>query len=174
MISPECLPRLFPQIDVIKDPDLRRRVVEAWSALARKSHWDRFEDIPAYLEASVTNLTHTQHVIDATLQFADSLEEAHGVILDRDLLVAAGILMDASKMLEYSPTPDGGCAPSPLYGMLPHATLGAVAAIEAGLPETVVDIILTHSPRVQRQPASLEGRVLRTIDEADAIAIGGL
>jgi HD superfamily phosphodiesterase len=105
------------------------------------------------------------------LAIADAYERFHSLTVDRDVLLAAGLLQDASKLIEMEPGDDGTAVKSEIGARYPHAFWGSHVALEHGLPHAVCAIILDHTPQSPRFPASLEGKILHYADQLDIIAV---
>jgi putative nucleotidyltransferase with HDIG domain len=162
----------FPEIDRISDAALRKGVEAVWDRLWQESPWNNVEDVTLIYTAEHTQIRHAQSVLRSALAMADIAEEVHGVVLDRDLLIAGALLMDACKLVEYEPS-DDGTRLSEVGRKLQHAAYGAHLALEEGLPLDVAHIILTHSPQSPMTPKVPEGMLLQHLDLADTALLGG-
>ena len=62
---------LFPEVERIDDPALRRAVIDIWLELAGETAWERFEDIPKNLkeEKHMTLIGHVQGVTKTAVRF---------------------------------------------------------------------------------------------------------
>lgn len=164
------LDALLPEIRSIAGPELRDGVAAVWQELWQQSAFESPEDVPTSVEIHASHLRHCRSVIAIALAVADAFERFHGVRVDRDILVAAGLLQDVSKLVEYRP--DGtGYALTDAGRSYPHGFLGAHAALNHGLPAAVCEIIVTHSPTATTFPPSLEGKILYYADQLDVIAV---
>ncbi len=162
----------FPELDLIRDPALRAGVEAVWEELWQASSWTSLDDLPSSLEISYPHVPHNRSVISMALAVADAFERFHGVTVDRDVLVAAGLLQDASKLVEYEPR-DGQVVLTELGRTYPHAFWAAHVALQHRLPAAVCHIVLTHTPQASQFPASLEGKILYYVDQLDVFAIHG-
>lgn len=164
------LDRLLPEIGSIGDQALRDGVAAVWQELWQQSAFDSLEDVPTSVEIHAQHLRHCRSVIAIARSVADAFESFHGLVVDRDVLVAAGLLQDVSKMVEYQPH-EGGYSLTDAGRRYPHGFLGAHVALNHGLPAAVCEIILTHSPTATVFPPSLEGKILYYADQLDVIAV---
>lgn len=164
---------MFPELSQIEDQDLRSKVVKVWNGLWEQSKWEDINDLPTSEEIPYPHLPHHQAVVSMAVAIADVLERTHNVDLNRDYLIAAAILQDASKVVEFSPGPDGKPVDTEIGEMYPHPFWAAHAAIDAGVPGEVVNTILHHSPKAARFPKTLEGKILFYVDQIDVLAIYG-
>ena len=172
MKQPLDVVALFPEISAIVDEQLRDGVVAIWEELWAESPFESIDDVPTSPEIPASHVRHCHAVLALALAAADVFERFHGVTVNRDVLIAAGLLQDVSKLVEYEP--NGASAGYTDAGRCyPHGFLGAHAALTHGLPPEVCEIILTHSPTAARFPTSLEGKILYYADQLDVIAIFG-
>jgi putative nucleotidyltransferase with HDIG domain len=170
--QPVVVEALFPELAGISDPQLRDGVVAIWTELWDASHFESIDDVPTSPEIPAPHVRHCHAVLALALAAADVFERIHGVTVNRDVLIAAGLLQDVSKLVEYEPA-GASTGYTEAGRRYPHGFLGAHAALSHGLPPEVCEIILTHSPTASRFPASLEGKILYYADQLDVIAIFG-
>ncbi|MEQ1593858.1 MAG: hypothetical protein ABL985_02060 [Casimicrobium sp.] len=168
-----CIEALYPEVDSIDDPQLKAAVAAVWGDLWARSRWANPADVPTSSEISYPNLPHTRSVLQISLAMADAFSTHHGIQVNRDHLIAAAVLQDASKVIEYEPAPGGGAAKTEIGKTYPHAFWCAHLGVLHGLPADVCDAILTHSPSAARLPRTLEGKILFFADQIDIIAIHG-
>jgi hypothetical protein len=163
----------LPEVDLIGDRELRDKVIAVWQELWADSEWDDLEKVPTSHNIPYPHLPHNRSVVAMALAVADSFERFHGLKVDRDLLVAAGLLQDVSKLVETRPKRDGSgqSEPTEIGKSYPHAFFGAHVAIKHGVPAAVCHIIVTHSPTAVKFPNSLEGKILYYVDQIDVLGI---
>ncbi|HYG45784.1 MAG TPA: hypothetical protein VEA17_22890, partial [Bordetella sp.] len=162
----------YPWINDIRDASLRQSVLDVLADLWSQSTFLDIEQIPTSGKIDYPNMPHTQCVVELSLAIADAFERHHGIRVNRDVLIAASVLQDASKMVEYEPTADG-VRHTTIGKSYTHAFWCAHVALNRGVPAEVVHIILTHSPQAPRFPDTLEGKILYYADQLDVIAIHG-
>jgi hypothetical protein len=162
---------LLPEVDLIADEDLRARVIEVWESLWEESAFVRPEDVPISPEVPYPHVPHNRAVVGMAISIADILERFHGVSVDRDVLVAAGLLQDVSKLVEMAPGDDGGVVETEIGALFPHAFWASHTALEHGLPAAVAEIVLNHTPQSAQFPRTLEGKILWYADQIDVIAV---
>lgn len=160
----------FPELDLIQDQTLRAGVEAVWQEMWQASPWESLEELPASPDFPVPHLPHNRSVVHMALAVADAFERFHGVEVDRDVLLAAGLLQDASKLVEYG-TEDGHVVLTETGRTYPHAFWATHMALKHGLPDSVCHIILCHTPQAAQFPVSLEGKILYYVDQLDVIAI---
>ena len=164
---------LLPELAEIGDDELRAGVEALWQRLWHLSSWTDVMDVPVASHIATPQVNHTRAVTRMALAMADIVSEVHGVELRRDLLVAAALVQDACKMIEYEADEAGGTRRTEIGRKLGHAAYGAAVAIEVGLPLDVVNVILSHSPDASVPWGSVEARILVNADQADVAALGG-
>jgi putative nucleotidyltransferase with HDIG domain len=160
--------RLLPEIGEISDPGLREKVAATWLRLWKLSGYadltDAFfmPDIP-----DVSLIDHTRSVTRNALALARVLEEVHGLRINYDRLLAAALLHDASKCVEYERKPDGTCGRSELGKNLPHSYLVVEIGRQVGVPDDICHLVAAHSPTSPVVPRYVEGAILLHADLAD-------
>jgi len=162
---------MFPAVKTIADPKLRAAVIAVWQELWAMSAWKRIEDVPTSLEIPYPTLPHNQCVLEMALAVADAFERHHGVKVNRDHLIAAAVLQDASKVIESAPGAEGRATATDLGRQYPHAFWAAHLALRHGVPDPVVHVLLTHSPQAPSFPSTIEGKILYYVDQIDVIGI---
>lgn len=163
---------IFPEVDSIADPSLREKVIAVWQELWEMSSYDDITKVPTSTDIPYPHIPHNRCVVAMAVAIADAYERFHGVKTNRDVLIAAGLLQDASKLVEMQPKTDGsGAERSPKGKAYPHAFYAAHVAIKHGVPEEICHIILNHTPQSPSFPDSLEGKILFYVDQLDVLAI---
>jgi len=172
MKEPLDFEALFPEVRSIQDADLRAKVEAVWQELWQKSDFDSIDSLATSPEIHYLHIPHNRAVVDMALAVASAFERFHGVRVDHDVLVAAALLQDASKLVEYT-VKDGEVILSELGRTYPHAFWAAHTALAHGVPDEICHIILTHTPQSASFPTSLEGKILYYVDQIDVLAIHG-
>ncbi len=168
------LKNLFPESEQFQNKELYDKVEKIWNRLLQESNWGSIDDLP--VSSNMPNYSHIVHnrcVLKMALAVADTIAEVHGVEVNRDYLLAAGMLQDASKLIEYEPSDEKILVKTTRGKLYPHSFYVATLAKEEGLPEEIVSAILTHSPNSADVPKTLEGKILFHVDQIDMAAIGG-
>jgi hypothetical protein len=172
MKAPLQLSTHFPELDLVRDQGVRAGIEAVWEELWQASAWGSLDELPSSPEFPYPHVPHNRSVIRMALAVADAFESFHGVTVDRDLLLAGGLLQDASKLMEYA-VEDGRIVLTQLGRTYPHSFWAAHLAVKHGLPDSVCHVILTHTPEAARFPMSLEGKILYYVDQLDVLAIHG-
>jgi hypothetical protein len=159
--------RELPEISLITDPDIAAKVVTVLASFLRDSNWKSLDDCPAVPGLKgMSLLQHIRQVTQFAVLMADSHNATFGLNVDRDVLLAACFLHDASKLVEYD-SATGGL--TPLGAHLIHAQIAGVRCVEAGLPLKVAYCVTYHvftPPHVHLKPEFIELVVLNYADLA--------
>jgi hypothetical protein len=169
---PLDFPSLFPEVALIGEEGLRAGVEAVWQELWQASDLESIDELVTRPEIAYPHIPHNRAVIQMALAVAEAFEQFHGVKVDRDVLIAAGLLQDASKLVEYRREGEG-FGYSDLGKTYPHAFWAAHVALKHGLPDSVCHIIIHHTPQAAAFPRSLEGKILYYVDQIDVLAIHG-
>ncbi len=156
--------RLFPEINDIQDENLRNGVIKVWIYFWEKSGFENLEEAPFNpVVPGVSLVNHIKSVLHISLAIAEALERYHGIKVNRDRLIAAVLLHDVSKTVEYEHGKK-----SEIGKLFQHGFWGAHEAINFGLPVEIAHLIHTHPFNSPVEPAFLEGLILHYADFADA------
>ncbi|MGG5811125.1 HD domain-containing protein [Falsiroseomonas sp. CW058] len=172
---------IFPEIEGIRDPALRRGVVAIWLEIAQECAWSRLEDIPKNLEAEKGRrlVDHVRGVTRIALSMAETAKDHSGTEYDRDALIAMCLLHDVSKPLECEPDPDGrpgsdrvlAGRKSKLGKMIQHAVYATHKCFAHGLPLEVAHVVNTHTHQSAVRSITVEGAYVFYADYADSDAV---
>jgi len=162
---------MFPPVADIEDETLRSAVIAIWEELWEMSAWEDVNEVPTSPEIPYPTIPHNQCVLAMALAVADCFEHYHNLHVDRDCLIAAAVLQDASKVVEYVRGDDGKMVHTEIGNNAPHAFWTAHLAAKHGLTGDLLNIILTHSPQAPKFPNSLEGKILYYVDQIDVLGI---
>ena len=179
-INEQGIKELFPEVSEIQDPKLRQGVIDIWLDIAAAAPWKRFEDIPKNLAAEKYRplLSHIRGVTQMALSLAEIAKNLHGTPYDRDLLISACLLHDATKVIESEPDPEGTAAgdavlparKSEIGKALPHAALAMHMVLEKGLPVELAHLVITHTHDCNVRGVGWEASILFYADFADTDA----
>ena len=142
---------LWPELEWIKDADLREKVATTWSLALERSELEAedLEKIPFTLlvpDLNVTFMAHKRAVVHIARQAGEKVEEffKEDLPVDMDVLIAGAILADVGKLLEY--VKKDGKAVQGSYGKyMRHPFSGVSIAEECGVPPEVCHIIAAHA-----------------------------
>lgn len=171
---------LFPEVNEIRDSTLRQGVIDIWLDVAATMAWARFEDIPKNLKSEKYRplVQHIRGVTQMALSMAEIAKKLQGTPYNRDMLVAACLLHDASKPLECEPDPNGEPSGGPVLpartsaigANMPHASFAAHKVLENGLPLELAHLVITHTHSCGVRGKGWEAALLFYADFADTDA----
>jgi putative nucleotidyltransferase with HDIG domain len=167
---------LAPEIHEIRDPDLKRKVVEAWalslasSSYGRLSELEGWGDIGAFYLKRGSQADHLRGVARYSMKMADDfLEHYPEVVINRDICVAGALCHDLGKTYQFDPAnlkrwrDDPSKVGEPTFR---HSVYGVHIALTAGLPEEIAHICLGHSKEGPFITLSAECNIVRQADHA--------
>ena len=100
----------MPEIDWIKDDELRRKVTDAWAAAVASSSFSRIGDMKPsgnYDSRPLRRGTQADHIRSVTRMAVKIAEEMASLFpdfaYDRDLLIAGSLCHDIGKVWEFDP-----------------------------------------------------------------------
>ena len=131
--------KTFPELQEIKNEELRNKVVEVYCKAMVDGGWDTMEGIPftKVIKTDIPYLTHVKVVTGLAIKAAKTLVGT-GLKINMDFLVAGGLLHDVGKLFEYSEIQKHD-------KLVRHPFSGAGLAMACGLPPEVVHIIAMHA-----------------------------
>jgi HD superfamily phosphodiesterase len=169
---------VFPELEAVDDDALRSGVARAWTIAADDNGIDvaDLEAVPWFppaqreLGMAADDVSLVEHVRDVTacaVGLAESLADREYVPgIDMDTVVAGALVHDVSKLYEFD-----GMERTEVGGLLGHPYFGVSVTARADLPVEMAHIVLSHTPRTNVEPATLEAAFVRRADEAAATAI---
>ncbi|MCC7426850.1 MAG: HD domain-containing protein [Alphaproteobacteria bacterium] len=171
--------RIFPEVDQITDAKLRQGVIDIWIEVAAEMAWDKLEDIPKNLDVEKYRrlVDHIRGVTRMALALADVAQREHGTKVDRDMLIAVGLLHDVSKPVECEPDPEGkptggpakAARKSEMGAKIQHAVYATHKVFAHGLPLELAHLVVTHTHASNVRPTkSIEAALLFYADYADS------
>jgi putative nucleotidyltransferase with HDIG domain len=144
--------RIWPELEWIADPELRKRTTDCWVRAFELSPLTPadLERIPFTLkvpDCPVSFMAHKRAVVHVARDAGRTVREFFGDALpvDMDVLVSGAILADVGKLLEYESEGAGGSRESQRGRYLRHPFTGVALAMECGLPDAVSHIVATHA-----------------------------
>ncbi len=154
----------LPEIDLIKDGELRKKVIETWEDAIKIGGWncDELDKIPFTLlipDTDISIIDHTRAVTKTALAMAKEIKNSYGdkIDINFDYLVAGAILHDVGKLLEYGKN-DGKVGKSYQGKYLRHPVSGTALAFNHELPVEILNMIAAHSKEgdfVKRRPETI-------------------
>ena len=158
---------LFPRIKDIKDEDLKNKVVNVWLKAWEMSLCEKIETYSAWppekAKIQLSNVEHTNQVVECAVAVANIVEQTQHININLDYLIAAAILHDVDKILQFHE--ETGRLTS-LGQLFAHTSLGISLALEQALPLEIVHAIGTHSPNYRKNsPKTHEALILSHVDK---------
>ncbi len=143
--------KIWPEIEWIKDAELREKTLIAWVWAIENSVLtpEDLEVIPFSLlikDVNVSFMNHKRTCVQLAVDIARRMQENFGdaMKIDMDILISGAILIDIGKLLEYE-MKDGKLGTSSMGKIVRHPFSGAAIAFQFELPAEVQHIIATHS-----------------------------
>ncbi len=165
----------FPELDLIRDDDLRERCIEAWTtAMAETDVAGTDLDAVPWFPPAQRRLDlddeylvdHVRDVARLAVSLTETLHERREVACPLDTVLAGALVHDVSKLHEFS-----GLDETPVGDLLGHPHYGVHVVARAGLPVELSHIVLSHTERTTVEPATLAAAVVKRADEVAASAI---
>jgi len=171
--------RILSEIRKIKNQVLREKVISTWEEGIRLGGWEMedLKKIPFTLlivDSKVNLIEHTRAVTNTALKVAEAISKAYGnsVKIDKDVLIAGGILHDVGKLLEYAKV-KGKITKSDRGKFLRHPISGSALAYKCGVPDEVLHLIAAHSHEGDQGYRSVEAIIIHHADFINFEALGG-
>jgi putative nucleotidyltransferase with HDIG domain len=149
----EKVKNLWPELEWIKDPELREKTAKTWELALERSVLkpDDLERIPFTLlcgpDLKVSFMAHKRCVVHVAKESGDKMNQFFGSDLpvNMDVLIAGAILADVGKLLEYELDKNGNAIQGKYGKYLRHPFSGVSLAEECGVPPEVCHIIAAHA-----------------------------
>ncbi|UCC74504.1 MAG: HDIG domain-containing protein [Gemmatimonadota bacterium] len=161
---------LWPELEWIKDPQLRSQVTQTWVRAFELSPLEPgdLNEIPFTLlvpNCPATFMEHKRCVVHIARKAAESMQEYLGKALkiDLDTVIAGAILADVGKLLEYEKV-GGEVRQSDRGKSLRHPFTGVGLAMACGVPDEVSHIIATHAAEGDLVKRSTEAYIVHHAD----------
>jgi len=164
----------MPEIGWISSEDLRRKVLDAWSAAVASAGLSRIGDMKPsgnYDTKPLRNGTQADHIRSVArlaVKIAAEMDELFpDFIYDRDLLIAGSLCHDIGKVWEFDPENIARWKADPGktgYPSLRHPGYGIHICLTADLPEEVAHMAAGHSAEGELLTRSRENTILRWAD----------
>ena len=162
--------RIWPEIEWIKDKDLKEKVYKTWEYAIEQSVLTvaDLEKIPFTLlikDCKVTFMDHKRAVVHIAVESAKVMNQFFGekMPIDMDILIAGSILIDVGKLVEYEM--DKGKAIVGTTGkLLRHPFTGVGLAMRYEVPDEICHMIATHSKEGDLGKRTIEGIIVHHAD----------
>ena len=167
---PDSVSDLWPELEWIKDTDLRAKVHQTWTIAFERSPLtpQDLQEIPFTLlipNCSVTFMEHKRCVVHIAKRAAEAMQEfmERSLPIDMDTVIAGAILADVGKLLEYEKI-EGKARQSERGKALRHPFTGVALAMECGVPDRVCHCIATHAGEGDMVKRSTEAIIIHHAD----------
>jgi putative nucleotidyltransferase with HDIG domain len=161
---------LWPELNWIKDDDLREKTAKTWTLALERSVLTAadLDTIPFTLlvpNIKVTFMSHKRAVVHIAKECGEKMNEFFKADLpvDMDILIAGAILADVGKLLEYE-MKDGKVVQGSYGKYLRHPFSGVALAEECGVPAEVSHIIAAHAHEGDLVKRSTEAYIVHHAD----------
>ncbi len=166
---------LLPEINEIKDAQLRDKVIACWEEAIAYRNWtnEELEIIPFTLLAENVQIKFIEHVrtcCKMAIACDKVLDEAYSdrkTKVNRDYLIAGSLLADVGKLFEYEKKADGTIFKSDFGKHIRHPFSGVGLAFKHGLPSEVMHVIAVHSKEGAGEKRSPEAIIFHHVDFID-------
>ena len=171
--------KLFPEIEQIKDENLKDQVISTWEEAIEKGGWsvEELNIVPFTLlipECKINLVIHTRAVTHTALKIAGVLLEFYKerVEINFDFLIAGAILHDVGKLTEYAKD-QNKIIKSKTGKLLRHPFSGSALAYKHGLPQEVIHMIATHAREGDGGYRCVEAMIVHYADFINFESLGG-
>lgn len=162
--------KLWPEIEWIKNKDLREKVVNCWVYAIENSVLtpEDLDVIPFSLllkNNDVSFMNHKKTCVKLAVDIANTMTSNFGdaISIDMDILIAGAILIDVGKLIEYEKV-DGKLTTSEAGELVRHPFSGQAIAARFDLPYEVQHIIATHSKEGDLGKRTVESIIVHHAD----------
>jgi len=166
----------LPEVEEIRDPELRAKVIEAWALALAASSFRAIAEIEPSGNPGVNTLKrgtqadHIRGVARLAMRIADEMSALlPDLDVDRDLVIAGALCHDVGKPWEFDPKNRGRWEKDPRAAGLPsvrHPAYGVHVCFTVGLPEEVAHCAAAHSGEGELLVRSLENTIVHHADYA--------
>ena len=161
---------IWPEINWIKDENLRTKTLDAWVYAIEKSPLEPkdLEEIPFSLlikDCGISFMNHKRTCVQLAVDIAKKMINnfRDEIKVDMDILISGAILIDVGKLLEYEMV-DGKLATSNYGKVVRHPFSGVAIASRFDLPPEVQHIIGTHSKEGDLGKRTVESIIVHHAD----------
>lgn len=163
--------KMFPQLTLVKNEDLRKATCEIWVEAFEKSSWENIEDAQFATRApGVALIKHTENVTANAIATAKNAIEKYHYDVDMDVLILASILHDVCKLEEMDMGAEGpgSSVKNSIGKVYQHGFLSGFYTQKYNFPKEVTAIVVAHSGQSKVIPRSIEGLIIYYCDMMDA------
>jgi len=164
----EKVMKIWPEIELIKDADLKAKVLDCWVMAIESSPLspEDLEKIPFSLlidNCNITFMNHKRTCVQLSIEIAKVMEKNFEMKINWDYLIAGAILIDVGKLLEYEIV-DGKLRQSKYGELVRHPFSGLGLAQSFDLAPEILHIIGTHSKEGDLGKRTVEAQIVHHAD----------
>jgi len=166
----EDLLKFIPEFNLIKDPDLKEKVLKIWEIALAAGGWEvsDLQRMPFTLlieTCPCSIIENIRGVVNVSVNAAEALRSIYEdkVKINDDYLVAGALLHDIGKLVEYKEG-DGKFVQSNLGKLVRHPISGVGLCYSQGIPEEIMHIIASHSWEGDRSKRTPEASIVHHAD----------
>lgn len=160
----EDLLKFIPEFNLIKDSDLKEKVLKVWDIALKAGNWEAkdLQRMPFTLlidPCPCTMVEHIRGVVNVSIEAAKALQSIYQdkIKINEDYLIAGALLHDIGKLVEYKEE-NGRFIQSNWGKLVRHPISGVGLCYSQDIPEEVMHIIASHSwegDRCKRTPEAV-------------------
>jgi putative nucleotidyltransferase with HDIG domain len=169
----EKILEILPEIELIKDAELRRQTAQVWEDAIIDGGWtiEQILKMPFTVHVENCNITFIEHVrtvCKMCIAVSDVLKDAYGdrTQIDYDTMIAGAMLADVGKLIEYEEI-DGKITKAGRGKHLRHPFTGVAMSHARGVKPEVQHVIATHSKEGEMMIRSNESVIFHHADFID-------
>lgn len=163
---------LFPELKLVNNQEWVEKACQIWNEVFERSKWDSISSAQFGISSpGITLVEHTRATLNIAMKIMEIIKDLHKnpVEINMDVLIIAAILHDVDKLLGLKPGDNGDmCRLSDIGSDYQHGFYSAYYAEQAGLPPSIVTILINHTAFSRVMPSTIEGMILILADLADA------
>lgn len=166
----EDLLKFIPEFNLIKDSDLKEKVLKVWEIALTAGNWEvkDLQRMPFTLlieSCLCSMIEHVRGVVNVSVNAAGALRIIYEdkVKINEDYLIAGALLHDIGKLVEYKEE-NGKFIQSNLGKLVRHPISGVGLCYSQGIPEEVMHIIASHSWEGDRSKRTPEAIIVHHAD----------
>lgn len=166
----EDLLKFIPEFNLIKDSDLKEKVLKVWEIALTAGGWEMkdLQRMPFTLlidPCPCTMVEHIRGVVNVSIEAAKALQSIYKdkIKINEDYLIAGALLHDIGKLVEYKEE-NGRFIQSNLGKLVRHPISGVGLCYSQDIPEEVMHIIASHSWEGDRCKRTSEAIIVHHAD----------
>jgi len=166
----EDLLKFIPEFNLIKDSDLKEKVLKVWNIALAAGGWEvsDLQRMPFTLlidPCPCNMIEHIRGVVNVAIGSAKALKAIYKdkVKINMDYLISGALLHDIGKLVEYKEE-NGKFIQSNLGKLVRHPISGVGLCYSQEIPEEIMHIIASHSWEGDRSRRTSEAIIVHHAD----------